>query len=295
MSSHPPTVLTLARRAIRDHALFGPGARVLAAVSGGPDSMVLLHVLAVLRPELGHTLCAHGVDHGLRSGAAAELDAAEAFAGRLEVPFARTRVEVASGGNLQARAREARWRALEAAAHEVKATRIATAHHADDRAETLLLRLLRGAGPVGLAALPPRAGARIRPLILARREAILLHAERHRIAFARDPSNDDLRYLRVQVRKRVLPLLEELSPRIVDHLVALATQLAEATLPAPPLAMKQPIARRTRDALRLAMAKKSPDARVLLPGGLVATYDRAHDRLRVDADAIGPKNRRGAR
>jgi tRNA(Ile)-lysidine synthase len=132
--SHPPTLITLARRTIRDAALLRPGERVLAAVSGGPDSMALLHVLARLRKSEGHELSAHGVDHGLRREAAAELDQAEGLATALGIPFTRTLVAVAPGGNLQARARAARYEALRQAAEQLGAAVIATGHHADDRA-----------------------------------------------------------------------------------------------------------------------------------------------------------------
>src|SRR5437868_1432114 len=126
--SHPPTLITLARAAIRDHRLIGRSDTVLVAVSGGPDSMALLHVLSLLRAKLAFGLFAHGVDHGLRPEASRELDVAEAFARRLDVPFGRTLVQVDRGGNLQARARTARWAALRAAAAQAGASRIATGH-----------------------------------------------------------------------------------------------------------------------------------------------------------------------
>src|SRR5688572_20374575 len=153
--SHPPSLVTLVRRTLREEC--GPLAQrsVLAAVSGGGDSQAMLSVLARLAPELGFRLAAHGVDHGLRSEAAAELDVAEALATKLGGPFSRTRLQLERGSNLQARAREARYAALRDVARSSEAL-IATAHHATDRAETVLLRLLRGAGPRGLAVLAPR-------------------------------------------------------------------------------------------------------------------------------------------
>jgi tRNA(Ile)-lysidine synthase len=231
--THPPTLITLARAALRDDALIPRGTVVLAAVSGGPDSTAMLHVLALLRSRLAFGLFAHGVDHGLRPEASAELDLVEAFARSLDVPFRRTQVKVQPGGNLQARARSARWDALKAAAVGVGAGRIATGHHADDRAETMLLRMLRGTGPRGLAVLPPRDGDRIRPLYRARRNDVLAHIARHHLPYAVDPSNCDPRYLRTRVRQELLPAMLRLSPRIVEHLCRLADELSLA-IPAIP-------------------------------------------------------------
>jgi tRNA(Ile)-lysidine synthase len=228
MRTHPPTLITLARAAFREHPLAPRESRVLVAVSGGPDSMALLHVIALLRAKLGVGVFAHGVDHGLRPAAAAELDVAEAFSETLDVPFGRSKVKVDLGGNLQARARTARWAALRAAASRAGADLIATGHHADDRAETVLMRLLRGTGTRGLAVLPPRDGDRIRPLYRARRGDVLAHVARHHIPHADDPSNRDPRFLRSRVRHEVLPLLERLSPRIVEHLCSLADEAGEA-------------------------------------------------------------------
>ena len=264
-SSHPPTLLTLARRALTNEIALPKNARVLVAVSGGPDSMALLDALAALQAPLGFAIVAHGVDHGLRADAARELDVAEAHARALDVPFARTRVVVTAGGNLQERARAARHAALEDARKNTRARFVATAHHADDRAETVLMRILRGAGPGGLAVLPPRDGHLIRPLIRATREAVSLHLERHAIPFSRDPSNEDVRFLRARVRRDVLPLLRELDASIVEHLCALADDLAPHREKHAPYR----IPRNVRLALAaLATTKRSGE--VALPGGLVA-------------------------
>jgi len=223
--SHPPTLATLVRAALRERDLVPRGATLLIAVSGGPDSMALLHVLSGLRRSLAFGLFAHGVDHGLRSESAHELDVAEIFAHSLDVPFERTRLRIAPGGNLQARARAERWEALRSAAVRAGASRIATGHHADDRAETILMRMLRGTGYRGLAALPPRDGDRVRPAIRARRSDIESHVTRHQIPHCVDPSNRDPRFLRVRVRHEILPALERLNPRAVEHLCALADEL----------------------------------------------------------------------
>jgi tRNA(Ile)-lysidine synthase len=204
------------------------GSRVVVAVSGGADSMALLHVLAGLRRTLAFGLFAHGVDHGLREASASELDLAAEFAASLDVPFTRTRVHVGVGSNLQARARDARWAALRVAASAVGADRIATGHHADDRAETVLMRILRGTRLKGLSVLPPRDGAKIRPFWRARRADVDAHVARHRIPYVIDPSNRDPRFLRVRVRLELLPGLEQLSPRAVEHLCALADEASRS-------------------------------------------------------------------
>jgi len=284
--SHPPTLLTLASRTLREECAVPAGARVLVAVSGGPDSMALLDVLARLAPKLHFELAAHGVDHGLRAEASAELDVAERHCRALGVAFARTSVAVAPGGNLQARARAARYAALEAALERIGAAFIATAHHADDRAETVLLRLLRGAGPRGLAVLPPRAGRRLRPLVRARKSDVRLHLARHGVASAEDPSNRDRRHLRVRVREELLPLLAELSPGIVEHLNALADALdperRETSPDGPSLGRAQ------RRELERALALGRAGAQIWLPGGAVLGLDPTTLEPRVTAHGSAP-------
>ncbi|MEB2311856.1 MAG: tRNA lysidine(34) synthetase TilS [Sorangiineae bacterium] len=274
--SHPPSLITLAERTLREECGVRPGERVLVAVSGGADSTALLAVLSRLAPRLRLELEAHGVDHGLRAEAAAELDSAAELARRLGVRFERTILRVEPGGNLQARARHERYTALERARERCRAALIATAHHADDRAETVLLRLLRGAGPRGLAVLPARAGSRIRPLIRARRAAIEAHLGRHGLAFARDPSNQDRRFLRVRVRLDVLPLLEAASPRIVEHLCALADELGGPPAPVVLGEDGRPLAlgRAQLGALRRAQALGLLEARIPLSDGRILALDR---------------------
>lgn len=268
-----PTLDTLAVRCVRGELGLPSGTRVLVAVSGGPDSMALLDVLARHAAELGLTLVAHGVDHGLRADAAHELDLAQTLADRHGVAFSRSRVHVARGGNLQARARDARWRALREAASAANAGFIATAHHADDRAETVLIRLLRGAGPPGLAVLAPRDGDAIRPLVRARKSDIEAYVSRRSLAVARDPSNQDPRYVRTRVRTGLLPQMAELDPRIVEHLCALADALGPARKVGP---HAYPLPRATQTALAALVRDRNPRARILLPGGLVAIEDKAH-------------------
>ncbi|MBX3268912.1 MAG: tRNA lysidine(34) synthetase TilS [Sandaracinaceae bacterium] len=214
------------RRTVRERALFSAGARVLVAVSGGPDSAALLSALARLsrRGALPLTLHAASVDHGLREDAAADVDVARALAEQLEVPFHPLAIQVSAlGGSLMARARAARYAALRELAGVLGADAIAVGHTLDDQAETVLSRLLRGASITGLAGIEPRrADGVVRPLIDCRRAEVHAHVARHRLPHVADPSNRDPRFERARLRETILPALASEDPRVVEHLARLA-------------------------------------------------------------------------
>lgn len=288
--SHPPTLITLTSRTLREECGDLKGARILVAISGGGDSVALLHVLSRLAAKLKLSVVAHGVDHGLRPEARSELDIAEALAKTLDVPFARSELRVAPGGNLQARARSLRYEALREAMKQAGADLLATAHHADDRAETVVMRLLRGAGPRGLAVLKPRSAERVLPFVRARKADIVAHLLRHGLTFANDPSNLDRRFLRARVRAEVMPVLEQLSPQIVLHLNALADALsqsapsveAEASLnvtSSVPFVLKRAHLTELRRARELGQKR----ARIRLPGGHELYVDPKTGRARITA------------
>jgi tRNA(Ile)-lysidine synthase len=220
-------MLSTILRTIATRALFRPGDRVLVAVSGGPDSMALLHALWEARARLGITLEVVGVDHGLRAEAARELDLVGTRAQALDLPFVRLAVDVArerrSGVSLQDAARRARLGALATLAAARGARRVALGHQADDQAETVLFRILRGTGLPGLAGIPYERDPFVRPLLDVRRAEILRYLHRRSIPFVEDPSNADLRYARARIRHRILPLLAEENPRVSEALMALAT------------------------------------------------------------------------
>lgn len=303
--SHPPTLLTLVRRTLSEDCALEPRTRVLVAVSGGADSSALLHVMARLRPRFGLELRAHGVDHGLRPEAGRELDLARSLAAALDVPFSVTTLHVAAGGNLQARARAARYAALRTAAAAFGNSLVATAHHADDRAETVLLRLLRGSSLSGLGVLPPRAGDLLRPLVRAEKRDVLAHVRRHRLVYADDPSNLDRRFLRVRVRLELLPLLSELSPGIVTHLGALADEAlrlssgpsrAEAVLETGALELGRDLlslGRAQRQALERARRLRKFKTRIALGPDLALTFDAASGRARLAVERL--RRRKGSR
>jgi tRNA(Ile)-lysidine synthase len=205
--------------------------RVLVACSGGPDSQALLHALAALRDAHGCALVAAGVDHGLRAEAAAELQLAADLALSLDIPFVGLRVEVGRGASMQAQARQARYASLLECAAAHGATRVAVGHTLDDQAETVLARVLRGTGIEGLAAIDPeRADGVVRPLIDAERSLVQAYVRELALPHALDPSNRDLRFLRVRVRTELLPRLARENPRLNQALAHLADDARDAAL-----------------------------------------------------------------
>lgn len=217
--------------ALRD-AGARPGDRAVVAVSGGVDSMVLLDALVRLAPRLDLRLHVVHVHHGLR-GRSADRDAAlvsdAAIRYGLPVVVERLRPETRPPGtSVQAWARESRYARLEAVREEIHGTWILTAHTRDDQAETVLLNLLRGTGPRGLAGIPGRRDRILRPLLTVSRRDIASYATTRRVAFRNDPSNRSVAYRRNRIRLQLLPLLaREYNPRIVEALAGLAAEARE--------------------------------------------------------------------
>ncbi len=180
-------------------------APVVVACSGGADSLTLLAVAAdrALAPVAVH------VDHGLRDGSADESEVVAGAAAALGAEHEAVRVDVGPGPNLEARARDARYAALDAAADRHGATAILVGHTADDQAETVLLALLRGSAGPGLAGMPVRRGRLVRPLLGVRRADTEACAAALGIDPVRDPSNDDRSFRRAWIRHDVLPMLAE--------------------------------------------------------------------------------------
>lgn len=206
--------------------------RYLVAFSGGLDSHCLLHALAALRGGLSVDLEAVHVHHGLQAQAEAWTEHCRAVAEGLNVPLTVLRVDAgaARGESPEAAARAARYAALRPllGAGEV----LLTAHHQDDQAETLLLQLLRGAGPAGLAAMPPLAplgvGWLARPLLAVTRAALHAYARRHALRWVDDPMNQDPAFDRNYLRQQVLPRLRLRWPAASATLARAARHQAEA-------------------------------------------------------------------
>jgi tRNA(Ile)-lysidine synthase len=216
------------QEAIDAYRMIAAGDLLIVAISGGADSTALLHALVQLRSKLRFRLRAAHVNHGIRGAdAAADAKAAAAFARKLNVPFHQHRADVPAyaesrGLSLEAAAREVRYQWLESVASRFRARRIATGHTADDQAETVLLNLLRGTGPRGLAGMPPVRGRIIRPLIWIARAQVRRYCEKHQLTYRTDESNQDLSFARNRIRHEILPSLQRLQPGLVGNLCRLA-------------------------------------------------------------------------
>ena len=214
---------------LRKADLLRAGERLGVAVSGGADSVALLHLLLELREELGCVLCVVHFNHQLR-GRASEAD--EKFVARLAeqhgLDFFVARENVAAKtkrerGNLEDVARRARYAFFERLVQEGRLARVAVAHTADDQAETVLAHILRGTGLAGLGGIHPTAGVVVRPLLSIRRADLRAYLRGKRQSWREDASNRDTKRMRARIRQRLLPLLErQFQTATVEHLCQLA-------------------------------------------------------------------------
>ena len=209
---------------LREQHMLTPGDRVVCAVSGGADSMALLWAMYLLKDELQITLSAAHFNHRLRG---AESDRDEAFVREFcagyKIPLSVGSGQVVSGKKgLEAAAREARYAFLRSLSGK-----IATAHTADDNAETILLHLVRGTGLKGLGGIAPINGAVIRPMLSITRTEVLAFLEQYHVSYVEDSSNGEDDFLRNRLRHNVMPLLKEENPRITQNLSAMAQRLRQ--------------------------------------------------------------------
>ena len=210
---------------VADRALIPPGGRVAAAVSGGGDSVALLHLLAELDGRALVTLAgvAH-VNHRLRGPQSDEDERfCRGLARRFGVPCVVESMSVAEVArarriSVEQAGHQVRRAFFERAARELGAERVALGHTIDDQAETVLLRLVRGAGAAGLSGMRPRIGVLVRPLLAVGRAELRGYLAERDIPFREDPSNADLRVPRNRVRHELLPQLRTYSPRVVEAL-----------------------------------------------------------------------------
>ena len=195
---------------------------LLVAVSGGGDSVALLQLLAQRAPALGLSLTVGHVDHGIAPASGAVARDVARHAARLGLASLTIRLKLGSEAG-ETDARSARWAALERMRVASAADFIVTAHHLDDQAETVLMRVLRGTGPAGLAGIQARSGSILRPLLPFRRAELAQYLHEQGLACWSDPANVDLRHDRVWVRHQLLPLLQERWPDVVEALNRVST------------------------------------------------------------------------
>ena len=220
-------------RTVRNYRLLEPGGRVVAALSGGPDSVALVHLLLELQDAGELTLAgvAH-FNHQLRGDEASADEAfcramADGLGLRIEVGRADVRaIASAEGRSIEDAARAVRYAFLEEAADRLNASAIATGHSRDDQAETFLLRLMRGAGPRGLAGILPRAGRVVRPLLDVGRAELRSYAAERGLASRDDATNADVRIPRNRVRHELMPYLDREFTRGIANVLAREADVA---------------------------------------------------------------------
>ena len=290
----------------REYDLITPGDHIICALSGGADSMALLWSLYLLKQKLDIRLSAAHFNHHLRG---TESDSDEAFVRefchRFDIPLFVGQGNITPGQKgLEAAAREARY-----AFFATLDGKIATAHTADDNAETVLMHLVRGTGLKGLGGITPKRGNVIRPMLTVTRQDVLALLEAYCVSYRCDSSNDTDQFLRNRLRHHVMPLLAEENPRLAENLTAMALSLREDEEALEGLAnangevavskllqMPQALRRRYLKAFleklgvkepersHVALAEslvfsEKPSARACFPGGI--TLERCYDTLRA--------------
>jgi tRNA(Ile)-lysidine synthase len=228
----PPLVASV-DRALRAAGTPARGETLVLGLSGGADSVALLDALSLLSRPRGFRLVAAHLDHRLRPGSqedvafCAELCRQLGVVLRVGAADVRGRAE-RDGGGLEQAARRERYAFLRSVCEQEQAAALAVAHTRDDQAETLLLRLLRGAGATGLGAMRPRSGDLLRPLLAVSRAEVLAHLRARALPWREDPTNADPAHRRNRVRHELLPYLEQrFNPRVREALARAAALLAD--------------------------------------------------------------------
>lgn len=223
-------MIEVVRRTILDYDMISPGEQVVIGVSGGPDSIALLHCLKRLSTELKFGIFVVHINHGVRPESEEEAEFVKRFAAGLEVPIVVRRIngKALKQGSFQELARDARRQIFTEVSNDVGAAKIALGHNANDQAETVLQRLLRGGGTTGLGGIHPKRDRIIRPLLFVQRYEIEQYLQEQGLEYRTDLSNFKPVYLRNKIRLELLPLLErEYNPRLVNILGKSARVLQE--------------------------------------------------------------------
>jgi tRNA(Ile)-lysidine synthase len=225
------------KRFIQDHQLIKKGDRIVVAVSGGPDSLALLHFLDSNKDELGVEVAAAHLDHMFRGDESfQELLFVQDYCNKRNIPFYGKRMDVRAEteetiGSLQDKARQIRYGFLMGVMEEMTATKLALGHHGDDQVETILMKMTRGASGASRAGIPLKRpfgdGEIIRPFLSVTKMEIEKYCERHGLHPRRDPSNQKEDYTRNRFRKRILPFLKQENPHVHLQFQRFSEELAE--------------------------------------------------------------------
>lgn len=208
------------KETIEKHSMFRGGETVLIGLSGGADSVCLLTLLKKLSPAIGIKLHAVYIDHGLRPNETEkEIAFLKDLTVSMEIPLTIKSADVKAhakehGMSKQESGRQLRYELFDLVSYEISATKVALGHNMDDQIETFFMRILRGSGPKGLSAIPPKRGNIIRPLIETQRKDIEGFLEKEKIPYTEDSSNLKDDYLRNKIRHSLIPRLEELNPNL---------------------------------------------------------------------------------
>ncbi len=294
------------RKTIGSYRMLQRGDRVVVAVSGGPDSVCLLSILNEIREDSRIELIVAHFDHGLRPHEdEAETRFVKTLADSFHLPFVSEKASPGlreSRGQLEERARHARYRFLEKVRKDFCAQKIAVGHNLNDQAETFIMRLLRGSGPAGLSGIPPvRGDVVIRPLIEIPRKEVICYLEDKGLTYMTDPSNFSTRHLRNRIRLNLMPEMAKVQPRIVELLGQTARVMREdedwmagearnwikreaVTTKDNVLQLPLPSLTALPDAMRARIIRHSLD----LAGGTLRRISRCHINS-IDLVAKGPK------